>query len=60
MSAPSRAGGAEAHQMVRVFARAIKGVPDSALYADLMPLLSPRKRERVVDSCARRTLSARL
>jgi 4'-phosphopantetheinyl transferase len=33
--------------MVRVFARAIRGVPNNALYADLIPLLSPRKRERV-------------
>ena len=33
--------------MVRVFAKAIRDVPDRALYADLMPLLTPRKRERI-------------
>jgi len=33
--------------MVRVFATAIGDVRDRSLYADLMPLLTPQKRERI-------------
>ncbi len=33
--------------MVRVFATTIRDFPDRTLYADLLPLLTPRKRERL-------------